>query len=159
MAADDGGTVVEINISPRAERLPEPVPSVRAVPAHGLEGDRHFTEEPRPEAERDGDLTLIAAEALEGLFAETGIALSPAEARRNLLTRGTDLNALLGRRFLVGDVECEGLELCEPCAHLESLTYPGVLRGLVHRGGLRAAIRSEGRISVGDGVVLLPAEG
>jgi MOSC domain-containing protein YiiM len=149
-AASGGGVVVEINIAPRNEELPEPVERVRAVAARGLEGDRYFAAAPREESERDRDLTLIAAEALEALFAETGIELSAAASRRNVLTRGIDLNALVGRGFRVGGVECEGLELCEPCSHLQGLTEPGVLRGLVHRGGLRAAIVRGGEIGVGD---------
>jgi MOSC domain-containing protein YiiM len=151
-ADDRTGVVLEINIAPRRELLPKPVERVRAVAAQGLVGDRKFTAEPRPEAERDGDLTLIAEEALEALFAESGIGLSGAESRRNLLTRGIDLNQLVGRPFRVGEVECEGIELCEPCSHLEGLTKPGVVRGLVHRGGLRAAIRRGGEIAVGDQV-------
>ena len=151
--ASGRGVVVEINVAPRNEELPEPVERVRAVAARGLEGDRYFAPEPREEAERDRDITLIAAEALEALFAETGIELSAAASRRNVLTRGIDLNALVGRGFRVGEVECEGLELCEPCSHLQGLTEPGVLRGLVHRGGLRAAIRRGGDIAVGDPVV------
>jgi MOSC domain-containing protein YiiM len=150
---DGAGHVEEINIAPRRKELPGPVDRVQAVEAQGLVGDRKFSTEPRPDEERDSDLTLIAAEALEGLFAETGIELSPAESRRNLVTRGVDLNALVGRRFRVGEVECEGIELCEPCSHLEGLTKPGVLRGLVHRGGLRAAIHRGGEIAVGDPVV------
>ena len=55
----------------------------------------------------------------------------------------------MGRRFTVDGVLCEGSELCEPCAHLQALTQPGVLRGLVHRGGLRGAILSDGEIAVG----------
>ena len=149
---DSRGKVLEINIAPRREELPQPVDRVRAIEAQGLEGDRKFSAEPRT-ADRDRDLTLIAAEALEGLFAETGIELSAAESRRNVLTRGIDLNALVGRRFRVGEVECEGIELCEPCSHLQSLTPPGVMRGLVHRGGLRAAIHRGGEIAVGDPVV------
>jgi MOSC domain-containing protein YiiM len=155
--ASDGlngaGKIVELNIAPCREELPKPVERVRAVEAQGLVGDRKFSPQPRPDEERDGDLTLIAAEALEALFAETGIELSPAESRRNIVTRGIDLNALVGRRFRVGEVECEGIELCEPCSHLEGLTKPGVLRGLVHRGGLRAAIHRGGEIAVGDPVV------
>jgi MOSC domain-containing protein YiiM len=150
--AERAGVVLEINIAPRREELPTPVERVRAVEAQGLVGDRKFSPDPRPGDERDRDLTLIAAEALEALFAETGIELSAAESRRNVLTRGIDLNGLVGRRFRVGDVECEGIELCEPCSHLEGLTKPGVLRGLVHRGGLRAAIRRDGQIAVGDAV-------
>jgi MOSC domain-containing protein YiiM len=147
------GVVVEINIAPRLERLPEPVEWVRAVEAQGLEGDRYFAAERRRDEERDRDLTLIAAEALEALAEENGIELSAAASRRNLLTRGIDLNALVGRSFRVGEVECEGIELCEPCSHLQGLTQPGVLRGLVHRGGLRAAITRGGEIAVGDPVI------
>jgi MOSC domain-containing protein YiiM len=154
-AASGAGVVEEINIAPRNEQLPEPVERVRAVAARGLEGDRYFAAEPRAAAERDRDLTLIAAEALEALFAETGIELRAAASRRNVLTRGIDLNGLVGRGFRVGEVECEGLELCEPCSHLQGLTEPGVLRGLVHRGGLRAAIRRGGEIAVGDPVIAL----
>jgi len=152
-AINHEGVVVEINISPRNEQLPEPVERVRAVPAHGLEGDRYFASAPREESERDRDLTLIATEALEALTEETGIELTAAASRRNVLTRGVELNDLVGRAFRVGEVECEGIELCEPCSHLQGLTRPGVLRGLVHRGGLRAAIRRGGEIAVGDPVV------
>jgi MOSC domain-containing protein YiiM len=125
------------------------VDRVHAVAGQGLEGDRHF--DPDGVAP-DEELTLIAAEALKDLRAETGIELSLEASRRNLLTRGIDLNALVGRRFTIGEVLCEGIELCEPCRHLQSLTDPGVLRGLVHRGGLRAAVLHSGTISVGDAV-------
>jgi MOSC domain-containing protein YiiM len=149
------GEVVEINISPEHEELPEPVARVRAVPGRGLEGDRNFFARDGVQPERDRELTLIATEALDQLAAEHGIELTAAESRRNVATRGVDLNQLEGRRFRVGDVECEGIELCEPCNHLQGLTKPGVLRGLVHRGGLRAAILTGGEIAVGDVVAPL----
>ena len=98
------------------------------------------------------DLTLIEAEALEALEAEHGIALAPAASRRNVLTRGIGLNDLVGKRFRVGEVECEGVELCEPCNHLEGLTQPGVMRGMVHRAGLCAEVLRGGSIRVGDAV-------
>jgi MOSC domain-containing protein YiiM len=149
------GEVVEINISPEHEVIPEPVARVRAVPGRGLEGDRNFFEGPGRQPERDRELTLIATEALAALAEEHGIDLTPAESRRNVATRGIDLNNLEGHRFRVGDVVCEGIELCEPCRHLQGMTKPGVLRGLVHRGGLRAAILTEGEIAVGDAVAAL----
>ena len=98
----------------------------------------------------------LAAEALEGLEANTGIALTTAESRRNVLTRGIDVNALVGKRFRIGDVECRGVELCEPCSHLEGVTYPGVLKGLVHRAGLNADILTDGEIAVGDPIRVEP---
>ncbi len=117
------------------------VDAVDAEPGRGLDGDYH------------SDLTLIAAEALDGLREDTGIELSGEQSRRNVLTRGIDLNALVGQRFKVGGVEALGVELAEPCTKLRRLSgEPGVLRGLVHRGGLRADIVSGGRIAVGDEV-------
>ena len=102
------------------------------------------------------DQTLIETEAVEGLRADTGIDLGLGGSRRNVVTRDVALNDLVGRRFRVGEAECLGVELCEPCRHLERLTEPGVLRGLVHRGGLRADVVSGGTVAVGDAVVELP---
>jgi MOSC domain-containing protein YiiM len=155
--AEGAGKVVEINISPEEERLPEPVERVRAVAGRGLEGDRYFYDGEGMQPERDRELTLIALEALDALADEHGIELTAAESRRQVATRGIDLNALEGKRFRVGAIECEGIELCEPCNHLQGLTQPGVLRGLVHRGGLRAAILAGGEIAVGDLVEPLSA--
>jgi MOSC domain-containing protein YiiM len=146
------GQVVEINISPEHEALPTPVSRVRAVSGRGLEGDRNFYAGEGRQPEPDRELTLIATEALDALAEEHGIELTAAESRRNVATRGIDLNQLEGRRFRVGEVECEGIELCEPCNHLQGMTQQGVLRGLVHRGGLRAAILTGGDIAVGDTV-------
>jgi MOSC domain-containing protein YiiM len=146
------GEVAEINLSAEFEWLPQPVERARAVPGRGLEGDRYFLAEGKPQPNRHEDITLISLEALEALASEQGIRLTAAESRRNVATRGIDLNALVGRRFRVGELECEGIELCEPCSHLEGLTKPGVLRGLVHRGGLRAAIVQGGEIAIGDAV-------
>ena len=143
---------MQINISSEHEVLPHAIDRVRAIPGRGLEGDRNFFTGEGTQPEPDRELTLIATEALDALAAEHDIELTAAESRRNVATRGIDLNALEGRRFRVGDVECQGIELCEPCRHLEGLTKRGVLRGLVHRGGLRAAILSEGEIAVGDEV-------
>jgi MOSC domain-containing protein YiiM len=141
--------VVEQIIS-RSERseYPRTVESARAVAGKGLEGDFYFGDD----LESGQALTLIAAEAIEAFNSESGLELTHADTRRQVLTRGIDLNALVGRRFRVGEVECEGIELCEPCNHLAKLTRQEVLRGLVHRGGLRADILSGGDIAVGDEV-------
>ncbi len=95
------------------------------------------------------DLTLIEAEAIEALARDTGVELPETEARRNVVTRGIALNDLVGKRFLVGEAECFGQRLCDPCSHLERSTRPGVLKGLANRGGLRADIVRGGWIAVG----------
>ncbi len=70
--------------------------------------------------------------------------LGPIDHRRNVVVRGTDLNALVGREFTLGELRCRGSRLCEPCLHLDRLNDGGVLRPLVHRGGLRADIVAGG---------------
>jgi MOSC domain-containing protein YiiM len=136
-----------------AEERAAPVYPVERAEVHagkGLVGDRkYFANGAKP----GGALTLIAQEALEAMASEDGIELPPGASRRQVHTRGIDLNQLVGRRFRVGEIDCVGIELCEPCAHLESLTQPGVIKGLVHRGGLNADVLSGGEISVGDSVV------
>jgi MOSC domain-containing protein YiiM len=135
------GSVEGIVLVRDASGAIERVEAVHADAGQGLEGDYHR------------DLTLIAAEALDGLREDTGISLEGHDTRRNVLTRGIDLNALVGRRFTVGEVEAVGVELAEPCTKLQRLSgEPGVLRGLVHRGGLRADVLGGGRIALGDAV-------
>jgi MOSC domain-containing protein YiiM len=144
------GEVAAIAVAAKKGELPAPVERVRAHAGRGLEGEYHLAPQ---RAEAGAAITLIAEEALAGLRDDTGIALTHAESRRNVLTRGIDLNALVGRRFRVGEVECEGVELCEPCLRLARLVDEfGVLRGLVHRGGLRADVLCDGEIAVGDAV-------
>ena len=144
------GEVELISLAGKAEAPMRIVPSAEAVAGCGLVGDRYekgggtFS---TPNG-RGQDLTLVEAEAIEELAAN-GVEIAPEEARRNLVTRGITLDALIGRRFKIGEVECFGQRRCEPCAHLEKLTRPGVLRGLAHRGGLRADILSGGEIWVG----------
>jgi MOSC domain-containing protein YiiM len=148
------GSVVSIYIAAARGDPTTPVDEVRAVPAMGLYGDRHFgrasdaPDSPRP----DREITLIEIETIEALERDYGVSLSPGEARRNIVTRGVALNHLVGREFTVGEVTLKGISLCEPCAHLAGLTHEKVLPGLVHRGGLRAQILSEGTIRTQDAI-------
>ena len=144
------GRVEGIFITDAHGVVPQPVDRVRAVAGGGLVGNRYFYA--AGDAPPGRAITLVAAEAVEAFVDETGIEVTPAETRRNVVTRGIDVNALVGKRFRIGDVECVGVELCEPCSHLESMTKPGVIKGLVHRAGLNADVLGDGEIAVGDGV-------
>jgi hypothetical protein len=130
------------------------VEQAHALAGRGLAGDRYAvkagTFTPADGAGQGYDLTLIQAEILDDLALPGQLRLGYAEARRNVVTRGIGLNDLVGRRFRIGEAECLGQRLCEPCAHLERLTQKGVLRGLIHRGGLRADVLSDGQIEVGS---------
>ncbi|HZT08300.1 MAG TPA: MOSC domain-containing protein [Chloroflexota bacterium] len=134
----------------------ESVREVRAVTGRGLEGDRYFAGSGTySDVEGEGrEVTLIEVEALDALRREYGVDLKPSESRRNIATEGIVLESLIGHDFRIGSVRMRGIRSCEPCAHLVSLTGKPVLRGLVHKGGLRAEIVSDGVISVGDPILV-----
>ena len=146
------GTVVAIYVAPEGAAGMVKVDAVRALVGKGLEGDRYATGVGTYSAQpgTGREVTLIETEALESLERESGVALDPAESRRNIVTRGLSLNDLVGQEFRVGTVTLRGVRLCEPCGHLEKLTRPGVRGGLVHRGGLRADIVQGGTIRPAD---------
>jgi len=126
---------------------------VAAVANRGLEGDRYFHNRGSFShwPGRGRDVTLIEAEVLASLPANC--AISAAQARRNIVTRGVRLNHLVGQYFELGEVVLYGVRLCDPCSHLDKLTRPGVMAALAGRGGLRADIVEAGVIRVGDKIL------
>jgi MOSC domain-containing protein YiiM len=150
-AAKPAGVVESIHIAPASGAPVRAVDAVRAIAGVGLEGDRyadgcgHYQD-----ARVSRELTLIQAETLEALTRDHGIDFAAGETRRNVTSRGISLNELVGRRFWVGDVLCQGTRLCEPRQYLSDLTGKPLLRALVHRGGLRADILHGGFFRQGD---------
>jgi MOSC domain-containing protein YiiM len=146
-------SVLFIHISPKAEQPMVAVNEVRAEPGRGLESDR-YAEHLGTYSETPGsgrEVTLIASEELALAERKHGVKLAPGESRRNITTCGIDLNALVEREFRVGEVVLRGTRLCEPCEYLQGLTgRDGLLKALVHRGGLRCDIVRGGTIHVGD---------
>jgi hypothetical protein len=137
------GTVEEILLAPGTTAPVRRVQEAEATTA-GLRGDRYALGRGTFASGRPGSaLTLVDAAVLESLPAAI-------DHRRNVVVRGTDLNALVGVTFALGGATCRGRRLCEPCAHLDRLNGGGVLRPLVHRGGLRADVLAPGTIRVGD---------
>jgi MOSC domain-containing protein YiiM len=145
------GAVEEIYIA-EFESPTFSVDSVLALTGRGLEGDRYLVPEDSW-APSGTAISLIEAESIEAVRAEHGIDLAGGRSRRQVITRGVRLNDLVGKEFSVGPIRCRGLELCEPCLGLSRLIgEPGLIKALVHRGGLRADILAGGRIAVGDAV-------
>jgi len=156
------GSVLSIHVAPAASAPMISLTEVRALPGRGLEGDRytlgtgHYSARPSAGGR---EVTLIEMESVEALEhgivnaagERLGIKLTAAETRRNIATSGVPLNHLVDRTFQVGSVQMRGTRLCEPCQYLEELTArPRLMSGLLHRGGLRAQILTEGLIRVGD---------
>ena len=144
-AADAGVGVVEaLVVAPAAEAPVTRVDEAVAIVGQGLQGDRYADGTGTFASGRPGSaLTLVDAAVLDALGGDL-------DHRRNVVVRGTDLNALVGREFMLGEVRCRGRRLCEPCAHLDRLNGGGIIRPLVHRGGLRADVVRGGMIRLGD---------
>ena len=139
-----------------------PIESQQAVQLHagcGIVGDRHYRRN-TPAAEQ---ITLIEEEAIAAFNTHYQQQVAPATLRRNVLTRGMDLNALEGQEFYIGPVRLRGIELCEPCSVVgkllaqPDLAAPQVVKALLGRGGLRAEILSNGVIRIGDSLRALPS--
>ena len=160
MLNNEFSLVVSLHIAPAEAAPMVEISEAHAVPGKGVEGDRyflgtgHFSANHGPSYE----ITLIEIETIYALRREfeTLIDFQPGKARRNIVTQNVALNHLVGRTFRVGEVTLRGMRLCEPCLHIAQLTHHSVLSGLIHRGGLRAQILTEGIIRVGDPIVKLP---
>jgi MOSC domain-containing protein YiiM len=146
------GSVLSIHIALAGSAPVVSVGEIQAIAGKGLEGDRYYlktgTYSKTPGTGRE--VTLIEIEAIEALRQEYQIDIDAAQARRNIVTRGVALNHFIDQKFAVGEAVLRGTRLCDPCAHLEKLTVKGVMRGLIHRGGLRADVVRGGIIQVGD---------
>ena len=109
------GTVLAIYTRATDEEEPSPKQRVTLEAGLGIVGDRYYGTNP------DDQVTLVDADVIEAVNDATGWALQPVETRRNIVTRGIDLNQWETGQFRVGGVLLEGVELCEPCASLGSM--------------------------------------
>lgn len=160
MTDDDlnsGGTVVAIHIADQTGGPLRALDRADLRTGRGIAGDRNFS---RPDLSPKREVTLIESEAVEQFNADSGLNLAPGEIRRNLVTKGVNLNDLVDHDFSVGPVRLHGIELCEPCAYLAGLldkagrlgkvSKADFVRGMTHHAGLRARIISDGTVGIGD---------
>jgi len=151
------GQVVEIHVAGEAGGATRSVGAAVLVAGRGIEGDRYHAGHGTfsPEAMKpDHELTLIESEQIERFNATYGAAIPPGAFRRNIVTRGIDLNALVGTEFRVGEATVRGIRLAEPCTTLAGKVGEAVLKGLVHRAGLRAGIVTGATVRPGDPIVV-----
>jgi MOSC domain-containing protein YiiM len=144
------GRLVGIYTATEGGQPMDSLAEVRAIAGVGLEGDRYATQTGEF-SDREGggrQVTLIAREAIAA--ANEQVAIGEGETRRNLVTEGVDLDALIGKQFTVGDAVLVGVRDCPPCSYLQEITRPGVLRALHGAGGLRADVVRDGTLHVGD---------
>ena len=123
------------------------IDSVEVIADKGIVGDRHFREYNDPYTQ----LSLIESENIDYYNIKYNLNIPYVEFRRNIVTKGIKLNDLIGKRFLVGGAELEGIDLCRPYRHLsELLNQDNIIKEFLRKGGLRCQILSSSRIKVGD---------
>ena len=146
------GKVEGIYICPKRGEPTVLIEQAHVVPGMGIEGDRYFIRHrmTNPASKLGQEITLIEMEAIEAICHEDRVIITPGQTRRNIITRGISLNDLVDQTFRIGTIQLRGIRLCEPCNYLASRTDPRILHSLVHRGGLRAEIITEGIIHIND---------
>ena len=144
--------VLKIGITANNNQPIKEVNSIEVIANKGIVGDRHFHEFNDPY----NQLSLIESENIDEYNIRFGLNISYIDFRRNIVTKGIQLNDLIGKKLSVGNVELEVIDLCRPCRHLtEMLDQRNVLKEFLRKGGLRCQILSSSKISVGDKIKVI----
>ena len=139
--------VYKLGITKNNNQKIKEVNSIEVLANQGIIGDRHFKEFNDPYSQ----LSLIESENIDNYNIKYGLNIPYIDFRRNIVTKGIRLNDLIGKKFLVGEVELEGIDLCRPCRHLcELLDQDNIIKEFLRRGGLRCQILSSSSIEVGN---------
>jgi MOSC domain-containing protein YiiM len=153
------GTVEWVFVAGAGGEAMRPVDEVRAVAGRGLDGDRYATRRGYWTDVDECQVTLIRGEDLDDITASSGVAVQDGQHRRNIVTRGVDLRALVGRTFQIGEATFTYDRPRPPCRYIEGLTEPGMTRALAaRRGGICVRVVESGLVRIGDEVELLPVE-
>ena len=149
-------TVESIFITKVRREQPQEIASARLEAAKGIVGDRYHERSMAHLAAGDevqpNHISLIAKEELDAFLARNGASIDYRDFRRNVLTSGIDLYALIGKKFRLGSALCQGVEDCAPCAFLAATVHRAVLPELEKKAGLRAIILEDGDLNVGDAI-------
>ena len=144
--------VLKLGITSNNNKKIEEVDSFEVLANKGVVGDRHFSEYNDPYCQ----LTLIESENIDYYNTKFGLNIPYIAFRRNIITKGIKLNELIGKKFLIGNIKVEGIDLCRPCKHLtEMLNQDNILKEFLRRGGLRCQILSSSKIQVDDRIKIL----
>ena len=143
--------VLKIGITDKNNKEIKEVVSIEVLVNKGVIGDRHFKDFNDPYCQ----LSLIESENIDYYNLKYGLNIPYVNFRRNIVTKGIRLNKLVGKKFKIGNVELEGVDLCRPCRHLtEVLNQNNILKEFIRKGGLRCQILSSSTIQIGDEIII-----
>ena len=144
--------VYKIGIAKNDNQKIDNVESIELVKDKGIVGDRHFQEFNDPY----NQLSLIESENIDYYNNKYKLNIPYIDFRRNIVTKGIELNDLIGKKIQIGDVLIEGIDLCRPCRHLsEKLNQDNIIKEFLRRGGLRCRILSSSKININDEIKVL----
>ena len=139
--------VFKLGITDKNNKKINEVDAISVVANKGILGDRHYKEFNDPYCQ----LSLIESENIDYYNTRYELNIPYIDFRRNIVTKGIKLNELIGKKFLIGKVKVEGIDLCRPCRHLtEVLNQNNILKEFLRRGGLRCQILSSSNINIDD---------
>ena len=144
--------VIKLGITDINNKEIKEVKSIEVLANKGVIGDRHFKDFNDPYCQ----LSLIESENIDYYNLKYGLDIPYINFRRNIVTKGIQLNELVGKKLKIGKVNLEGIDLCRPCRHLtEMLSQDNILKEFLRRGGLRCQILSSSSINIGDDIQIL----
>ena len=144
--------VFKIGITKNNNKKIEGVNFIDVLANKGIVGDRHFDNYNDPY----NQLSLIESENIDYYNKKYNLNFSYIDFRRNIVTKGIELNTLVGKKLIIGDVEIEGIDLCRPCKHLEeTLGQDNIIKEFLRRGGLRCQILNSSSIKIGDKIRII----
>ena len=139
--------VIKLGIVEKNSKKIEEVDSIKVIADKGVVGDRHFQDYNDPYCQ----LSLIESENIDYYNMKYGLNISYVDFRRNIITKDIKLNDLIGKKFMIGKVKVEGIDLCRPCIHLTNmLNQKNILKEFLRKGGLRCRILTSSKIKIGD---------
>ena len=144
--------VLKLGVTNTNNKEIEEFDSIDVIAGKGIVGDRHFKDFNDPYCQ----LSLIESENIDYYNVKYGLNIPYVNFRRNIVTKGIQLNDLIGKKLKIGEVEVEGIDLCRPCRHLtEMLGQVNILKEFLRKGGLRCQILSSSNIKIGDTIKIL----
>tara|TARA_B100000886_G_scaffold326903_1_gene273816 strand:- start:571 stop:1017 length:447 start_codon:yes stop_codon:yes gene_type:complete len=144
--------VLKLGITSNSNQPIQEVNLIDVKTNQGIVGDRHFKEFNDPYSQ----LSLIESENIDEYNIKFGLNLSYIEFRRNIVTKGIQLNNLVGKKIEIGNTKLEVIDLCRPCRHLaKMLNQDNILKEFLRKGGIRCQILSTSRINLGDKIKVL----
>ena len=139
--------VFEIGIAEKNNKEIQRKETIEVVASKGIVGDRYFHD-------FNGDreqITLIESENIDYYNRTFRTNFNYLVFRRNIVTKGIELNNLVGKNILIGDVKLKVTDLCRPCKNLQDrLGQNNIIKEFLKRGGLRCEILTSGTIHVGN---------